>query len=407
MSHLNGRGKIPISGWAIIGLVCALMAWLMASAHAGPFQEAQAFGHAQMNRATSSARAQPTNASVPGFSTANPSQTSLYGNPAALSNAGSTAVTQDKTGAGVFIQHSAATRPQFNITAKDPLIQGAQSIQKNAQAIAGVNPGATGACRNVTTTTPDTYGTFTCTKSRSVTTNTCDRVLTVTARTRPFCAIGTPLASTTISGITVPYQYGWYSGHITFQAICSAPGQATRIKVSGSDALGNCDWFKWYRNLGHFFTRAQPWATGWKNIGSIYYVGWSGYFYCFAAPPILMKSNGCNGNRCSVKFRVNMGTTHTACSDGGPGASYRYRRGRQWRTGNCCGSVMWGSMCQPRCSRWGYGWHRQGRWWRYGRYCIQPVQAVQVPDYRYATLKFTRNHDAVTFRDQWVNQPCR
>jgi len=111
MNLLNDRGKMPISGWAIIGLVCVLLAWLIASAYAGPFQDAQAFGNAQMNKAASSARAQPTNASVPSFSTANPSQTSLYGNPAALSNAGSTAVTPDKTGAGVFIQHSAAMPP--------------------------------------------------------------------------------------------------------------------------------------------------------------------------------------------------------------------------------------------------------------------------------------------------------
>lgn len=404
--RIRSPRKMPPFGWLLFAATCAALA-LMGTAHAGAFQDAQAFGQAQMGKASTAARTNPTSDSVPGFTTANPSQTSLYGNPAALSNATGTAAAQDPTGAGKFLQHSAAVRPQFNITAKDPLIQGAQSIQKHAQTLAGLNTGSkSGACRNVTTTTPDTYGTFTCTKSRSVTSNTCDRVLTVTAKTRQFCAIGTTLASATISGITVPYQYGGWSGHVTFKAICSAPGGATRITVSGRDPGGDCDSFKWYRNLGHFFARAQPWATGWQNIGSIYYVGWAGYFYCFAAPPILMKSNGCNGDSCSVQFRVDMGTTHQECSDGGSGASYRYRSGRRWRTGYCCGTVQWG-RCQPRCSKWGYGWHWQGRWRRYGRYCIQSVQAVRVPDYRYATLNFTRNHDMVTFQDQWVDQPCR
>lgn len=427
-------GRIPPGGWLLLVAASILLAWLLAwgSAHAGPFQDARGFGATGMNRVTGAAQGGVP--CVPGFTTANPPQTAYHGNPSALSNAGNTAAAQDKTGAGGFIRHSAATRARFNIGARDPLSRNAQTIQKNAQALAGMSPSTSGACRNVTTTTPDTYGTFTCstgrtfdvfsshvcttgrtpdvfkdftcTRSRSTVSASCDRVLSVTATSQPYCSIGQQLAATSVYGITVPYQYAWWRGHVTFAAVCNAPGAALKIAVSGADPGGNCDGFKWYRNLGHFTAYAQPWATGWRNIGSLYYVGWAGYFYCFAAPPIAMKSLGCNGNSCRVKFRVNMGTTHQACSDGGPGAPYRYRRGRRWRNGYCCGAAWWGS-CQPRCARWGYGWHRQGRWWRYGRYCTQPVQAVQVPDYSYATLNFTRNHDVVTFRDQWVNQACR
>lgn len=440
--------QIPAGGWLLIAAICTALAW-MGTAHGGAFQDAQAFGQAQMGKARSTARANPTSNSVPGFTTANPPQTSMSGNAAALSNAGSTAASTDPTGAGSFVQQSAATRAQFNITAQDPLGRNAQSIQKNAPALVGMNPSTSSACRNVTTTTPDTYGTFTCStgqtsdvfsshvctdgrtpdvfsdhactsgrtpdifrnftcaKSRATVSSSCDRVLSVTATSRPYCYIGQLLASTSVYGITVPHQYACWRGHVTFSAICNAPGAALRIAVSGADPGGNCDSFKWYRNLGHFTAYAQPWATGWRPIGSIYYVGWSGYFYCFAAPSIDMQSLGCTGDNCAVKFRVNMGTTHTSCSDGGPGVSYRYRYGRSWRTGYCCGTSPWWGSCMPRCAQWGYGWHRQGRWWRYGRYCTQPVRSVQVPDYRHATLSFTRNHNVVTFRDQWVNQACR
>lgn len=212
-------------------------------------------------------------------------------------------------------------------------------------------------------------------------TKTCSITHSYSVKQVSSCQKGTVLQSKTVKGILVPHQYGGWYGYVTIQAICGTPNSGVLpFYISGADGGGSCDSFKWYRNLGHFSVNATTAPSAWTNAGSIYYVGWNGYFYCYAAPPIKMKSLGCSGNQCSVKFRVDMGTKHWGCSDGGALNTYRYRQGRRWRTGQCCGPVTWGSICTPRGQRcW-----RRGR----SRRCTGGAYPVLLPDYSYVTMKF-------------------
>jgi len=511
--------------WMFLVVACAFVAWLMTiSAHAGAFQDAQSLGAGLNAKASGAFKNQTVNSNtVPGYKTANPPQAAYQNNPGAMSSAASTATATDKTGVGKFIVHSAATRAQFTITVNDPLIKNATDIRKHAQQIAGIGASSNpGQCRNVTTTTPDLYRTYTCsngktsnvysnpvcttgrtpdvfsnhacttgrtadvignhactvgrtpdvignhactrgrtpdifsnhacttgrtpdvignhactrgrtpdifsnhdcvirndpdtysnhscytghnpdiyknetcTKTRPVTTSTCDRDLVVTAHVRQYCYWNQALGGTSMGGIRVTHQYAWWSGHVSITALCRSPGSGTAIYISGrADSGGSCDSFRGYRNVGHVTAYAQPYPTGWQNIGSLYYIGWSGYFYCFQNPPILMRSLGCSGNNCRAQFRVDMGTAHHACSDGSAVVGHQYRH--QWCSGNA--QLVYGYHCAQfqhgYCTTYGYGW-----------YYKYPT-IIQVPNYAYRTLSWTRNHNIISYTDQWVNRACR
>lgn len=202
-----------------------------------------------------------------------------------------------------------------------------------------------------------------------------------------YCSVGSSLATASIYGITVPYQYHSWYGNASFTALCSPIGVLTKLKVSGSNAGGNCDSFKGYYGLGHFFSYLDPTFTSWTNIGSLYYIGWASYFFCFAAPPIAMKHLGCTGYACSAKFRVDMGTKHWVCSDGKPGVSYRINK-------YCCGTLS-GKRGRETCNPRGAKLQRIGR--RYQ--LVGGATAYQVTDYGYATLSYIENHMTATRAD--------
>lgn len=421
--------RIPAGGRMMIIAVCIFIAWLLAwgTSRAGPFQDARNFGAAGMNRVTGAAQGGAGARSVPGFTTANPPQTSSYGNAAALSNAASGAQAADASGAGNFIQHSAATRPQFNITAHDPLSRNAQSIQKNAQALVGLNTTSTsGACRNVTTTTPDIYSTFTCsagqtsdvfsshictsgrtpdvfsnhactsgrtpdifrnyacTRSRPTVFSSCDRVLSVTATSRPYCYIGQTLTRNTL-WLGNPWNH-WVGGtsgvNMGINPVCGAPGGWPQVRLIArgdysQGSAGICDYVAGWGN-GHRTISIHPWPTGWTAAGSMlmYSSGW-----CYPFIHVYYTSQGCNAaNRCAATFYVDDGSRKQACPGGSVPTRRRYGRGWRW---SCPGSC-----------------HRAGRRW----ICPSPSS---VPDYKIMSVSFTRNHNIVTFRDQWVNQTCR
>lgn len=428
---------------------CIFIAWLLAwgTSRAGPFQDARSFGAAGMNRVTGAAQGGASARNVPGFTTANPPQASSYGNAAALSNAASGAQAANASGAGNFIQHSAATRTQFNITAHDPLVRNAQSIQKNAQALVGVNTSSTsGACRNVTTTTPDIYSTFTCstgqtsdvfsshvctsgrtpdvfsnhactsgrtpdvfrnyvcTRSRSTVSPSCDRLLSVTATSRPYCYAGQTLTRNTL-WLGNPWNH-WVGGtsgvNMGINPICGAPGSWPQVRLIArgdysQGSAGICDYVAGWGN-GHRTISIPPWPTGWTAAGSMlmYSSGW-----CYPFIHVYYTSQGCNAaNRCTATFYVDDGSTTQGCSDGSA-VSYRwgwYRSGRRSRYGRH-------AVCTGACKR-KLGWHRTWRRWRYGWYFSCPY-ITRVPDYKVMSVSFTRNHNIVTFRDQWVNQACR
>ncbi len=487
--YASAQFRPPKSVWIVaIVTLSIFMAWLFTSgtSHAGAFADAQAFGKSKNSGAVGALKGMSVNSNtVPGYTTAHPPQAAYQNNPGALSNAGTTAAAKDATGVGKFIIHSAATRAQFKFTINDPLMQRSKSIYKNAQALAGIGAStSTGTCRNVVTTTPDSYRTYscstgktsnvfsnhvcttgltpdvfsnhtctsgrtadvignyactrgrtpdifsnhacivkndpdtftnhrcytgrkadkyknyTCTKSRPITPSTCDRALVVTTTSLPYCNPGQTLASSSMGGIAGPGTYG-SPGYMTFTAQCGAPGGWTNVYIRGANWLGSCDSFKWYRGLGHLNVNIPPWPTGWNYAGLLYYIKWSGYFYCIYPPKVYYQSHGCSGNNCSATFKVDDGTTKQGCSNGTAVAQRRVfrcsRRGRcRWRQQNYC------SGAPTRV----YGWYKWRRRWRYGWHNVPP-HIIQVPNYKYSGLSWTRAHNIITYHDQWVNQACK
>lgn len=89
-----------------------------------------------------------------------------------------------------FSQSNPGRRPTFTIGPNDPLRTGARVITNDPQAIAGNLAGSYSGCSTITTTTPDRFETAICHEYRLSETNTCDKVLTVTAVFTPGCTDG-------------------------------------------------------------------------------------------------------------------------------------------------------------------------------------------------------------------------
>ncbi|RME84472.1 MAG: conjugal transfer protein TraN [Zetaproteobacteria bacterium] len=138
-------------GWAWVAIWCAC-----GSAWAGAVQDARSFAAGQnLPGVAAGARA----SDVPGFQGANPPQTGLAANPSALSGQAAAA---DPAGAASFVRNSAASRPQFTITAQDPLLRGAAQVRKNAKPWGA---SSVQGCTAATVTVPAVVDTYTCTRS--------------------------------------------------------------------------------------------------------------------------------------------------------------------------------------------------------------------------------------------------
>lgn len=340
-------------------------------AYAGPFQDAQNSGAAGMGTVTGTAQAGAVNAgTVPGYTTSNPPQTSMSGNAAALSNAGSTATATDTTGIGTFVQQSAVSRPQFNITAQDPLATGAQNIQSNAAAIAGLNSTSTaGTCSNVTTTTPDIFGTFTCsggqtqsvysshlcttgrtpdvlqnytcTVTRPVTPTTCDQALNVTAATSPWCGVGVPEGARITNYVGMGYWANLPIG-IEVTPICGGVDSYTTMQLHSWYTYGSynfCDASGGLKNI------TLP--TGWVPYQKLTTMPVNFFYTCYQSMDVYYSASGCNtSHQCSATFEF-----------------------REYYPTD-------------------YGRTRQ--------YSANTI-----------TVYYTQNYGVVTFSDQWVNQTCQ
>lgn len=355
-------------------------AWA-STAHAGGFQDAQNFASQHNTPSNMTVNGN----TVPGYTTANPPQTNLN-SPSALSNASTSAIANDATGAGTFIQNSAVSRPQFNITANDPLIQGAKSIQSQAGQLSGLNPTNTNGCQSVTTTNPAVYDTYTCTKSNTIINPTCNTSLSVTAKTTSSCTFGTQLNTVSLTGIAGPATYGTWTGTMSLTANCGAANGYSDIVVALSNAGGNCDNFKTYRNLGHLNLQITPQTTiGTETLlGDIYMVKWSSYFYCINPAKVYYTFQGCNQkNLCTLDFRVDDGRAPAlSCSNGTKVLSFGGTPSHPKKTYSCF------------CSNFA---RKKGT-------CPTIVKTYT---YLYKTLTWTQNHGITTFVDSWNKLPCQ
>jgi hypothetical protein len=196
-----------------------LIAALHLSVHAQALSDAFNQGTALGRSGNSAARAQingtTAQSNVPGY-TSSPPQTSYFGNPgistpaAAAANActgpgnggngGSSGNSKNSSGAGDFAaqacdavnfsQTNPTRRPNFSISASDPLLTGAKTITADPQAIAGNIAGTYSGCTVQSTTTPDRFETALCHQVRTIETLSCDKVLIVTPVHTPGCSDG-------------------------------------------------------------------------------------------------------------------------------------------------------------------------------------------------------------------------
>lgn len=354
----------------LVAAVCIFAAWVNV-AYGGAFQDGQNYGTSGMATVTGTAQSGSVNGTtVPGFTTANPPQTSMSGNAAALSNAGTTATATDTTGVGNLVQQSAVSRPQFNITAQDPLATGAQNIQANAAAITGFNSTSTaGTCSTVTTTTPASYGTFTCTsgQTQSVYSNhmcttgrtpdvyqnytctvtrpsypvSCDTTLSVTATTSPYCGVGVP------EGARITKYVGmWHWANlpigIEVTPICGPMDSYTTMQLHAWYTYGT---YNWCDAAGGLKNITLP--MNWIPYQKLTTMPVNFFYTCYQSMDVYYSASGCNANH--------------DCS-----ATFEFRE---------------------------YGPTDYGR---AGTYSTNSI-----------TVYYKQNYGVVSFSDQWVNQACQ
>jgi len=428
--------------------------------YAGPFQDAQSFGRASNSKAIATTHGSVNANTVPGFTTANPPHTSFANNPAALSNAGTTAAVKDATGAGKFIVHSAATRAQFQFTASDPLMKGAKGIYKNAQALTGMNTAVSaGACRNVTTTSPDIYRTSSCSSGK--TSNVFSNHICTTGRTPDIfsnhsCASGrtsdvfgsyactrgrTPdvFSNHACAVRNDPNTYANHSCYTgrrsdiyknytctksrpTVFSTCaralvvtttSRPYCYTGQSLGGSRMYGIAGPGT-YGSPGYMDFTAQCGAPGgWTNV-YVHGANWLGNCDGFKGnnnghinvniPPWPTTGYNYAGGVYLIKW-----SGYFSCMN--PARVYYQSHGCQ---GNRCSATFKvadgsthigcanGSIPQRSRARRGLFCQRVTNRTR------NPVRATSIPDLpKYITLAWTRAHNIMTYHDQWVNQACR
>ena len=155
-------------------------------------------GNAAARGQISGSTAQST---VPNYTTT-PPETSYFGSPG-LGTQSSARVGACASGPGAaggfadqgcnavdFSQTNPARRPNYSITASDPLLTRARTITADPQAIAGSLAGTYSGCTVQTVTSPDIFETLTCHQYRTMESTTCDKVLIVTPIQTPGCSPG-------------------------------------------------------------------------------------------------------------------------------------------------------------------------------------------------------------------------
>ncbi|MBE0614110.1 MAG: hypothetical protein IH604_10630 [Burkholderiales bacterium] len=89
-----------------------------------------------------------------------------------------------------FSQTNPSRRPNYSITASDPLLTRARTITADPQAIAGNLAGTYSGCTVQTVTSPDIFEKLICHQYRTIENTTCDKVLIVTPIQTPGCSPG-------------------------------------------------------------------------------------------------------------------------------------------------------------------------------------------------------------------------
>ena len=199
------------------------------TAHADSMSEAFSAGGELGRSGNTQARGQVTGeaagTTVPNY-TANPPEAALYGSgdlnaPAAATiskcaGAAGSSYADQACNATNFSQTNPAQRPSFTIGPSDPLVTRSNAIANDPQAIAGNIAGTYSGCTTQTVTSPDIFETLVCNQYRTLETQTCSKVLTVTPVQTPGCSPGQFL--TRVTADPCP----WCIDYLAYDFTCGA-----------------------------------------------------------------------------------------------------------------------------------------------------------------------------------------
>ena len=163
------------------------------------FSKGGELGRSGNTQARQRVTGEAASSTVPNY-TASPPEAALFGsgdlNGAASAAIGSCAGSSgssygDQTcNATNFSQNNPGQRPTFTVSPNDPLVTRSKTIADDPQAIAGSIAGTYSGCTTQTVTSPDVFENLVCNQYRTLETQTCNKVLTVTAYRTPGCSPG-------------------------------------------------------------------------------------------------------------------------------------------------------------------------------------------------------------------------
>ena len=185
---------------ALIFVVLTAASSARADSLSDAFSHGQQLGRSGNTQARGQVTGDAARSTVPYYTT-NPGEASLYGSGGLTAPAGAainncaaggqgSAYADQSCNAITYSQTNPGQRPNFAISSGDPLFARSKVIANDPQAIAGNIAGTYSGCTTQTVTSPDFFETKVCNEYRTLESQTCNKVLTVTAVQTPGCTPG-------------------------------------------------------------------------------------------------------------------------------------------------------------------------------------------------------------------------
>ena len=184
---------------ALLFLIVAASSTARADSMSEAFSQGGDLGRTGNTQARGQVTGGTASSTVPNYTT-NPREAAFYGSgdlngpaAAAISNcarASGSSYADQACNATNFSQTNPGQRPNFALTPNDPLVTRSQSIANDPQAIAGNISGTYSSCTTQTVKSADIFETRICNEYRTLETQVCNKILTVTPFQTPGCSPG-------------------------------------------------------------------------------------------------------------------------------------------------------------------------------------------------------------------------
>jgi len=157
---------------------------------AAPFDDGRSFAQSLNGGVVNSAKTANPATTIPGYTTANPPQTSYYGsqNVGGLTSDGVAAIPANPAASQA---QAISNSPQMTFSPTDPIFVQGEAVKNNTTAAGASITSSFSACNSTTQTTPPVYETRTCTAWPLPVTSTCDKTLNVNVAQIANCPINT------------------------------------------------------------------------------------------------------------------------------------------------------------------------------------------------------------------------